>query len=275
MTIKLVVSDLDGTLFGPELVFSPRLLRAVRMARERGVIVTLATGRGFSSACEFAQRLGTDAPLICYQGALIRAQTGQTLYHAHLSRAHLPAVVEFARQQQVELSVYYDDEIYYTTRTHEPAYYERWFSLPAHQVENLPEALPGDPIKFILIAHDKAHGDRLEAALRDFAAGRFEVTRSHDWFVEGVPLKTSKGDAVARLAQHLGIERQQVMALGDNGNDRSMIAWAGLGVAMGNARDEVKAVADVIAPPQAEDGAAWAIERYVLGEADDHPSAGM
>ncbi len=264
MTIKLIACDLDGTLVGPELVFSPRLLRAVHLAQTRGVIVTIATGRGFSSALGFARQLGTAAPLICYQGALIRTQAGQTLYQAHLNRAHLPAIVDFARQQQVELSVYYDDEIYYTTRTREPAYYERWFSLPAHQVQDLPAALPGDPVKFILIAQDRAHGDRLEAALRAFAADRFDVTRSHDWFVEGVPLNVSKGDAVARLAQHLDIDRAQVMALGDNGNDRSMIAWAGLGVAMGNASADVQAVADVIAPPQDQDGAAWAIERYVL-----------
>jgi hydroxymethylpyrimidine pyrophosphatase-like HAD family hydrolase len=88
--------------------------------------------------------------------------------------------------------------------------------------------------------------------------------RSHAWFVEGLPAEASKGSSVARLARDLGIEREQVMAIGDSGNDTSMVAWAGLGVAVSNASPDVKAVAADIAPSQAEDGAAWAIEQYVL-----------
>ncbi len=264
MTIKLVACDLDGTLMGEDLTFSPRLLRAVRHAQALGVIVTIATGRGFTSALDFACKLGTDAPLICYQGALLKTQSGETLHQAALSRAHLPAVIDFCRQQGVELSAYYDDHIYYTARTRDTAYYERWFSLPACRVDDLFVALPGDPIKFIVVADDKAHGDRLEADLRIVAGGHFDVIRSHDWFVEGVALHVSKGDTLAQLAQHLDFDQSQVMALGDNGNDRAMIEWAGLGVAMGNAANEVKAIADVIAPAQAEDGAAWALERFIL-----------
>ncbi|MBN1933997.1 MAG: HAD family phosphatase [Anaerolineae bacterium] len=264
MTVKLIACDLDGTLVGEDLTFSPRLLRAVRCAQAMGVVVTLATGRGFASALNFARKLGTGAPLICYQGALLRTQSGETLHQTSLSREHLPGVIAFCEQQGWELTVYSDDQVYYTARVHDQAYYERWFSLPAHFVDDLLAALPGDPIKFIIIADSKARGDQLEADLRALAGGRFSVTRSHDWFVEGVALEASKGDALARLACRLGIDQAQVMALGDSGNDRSMVAWAGVGVAMGNALAEVKAVADVIAPPQAEDGAAWAIERYVL-----------
>lgn len=264
MTIKLIACDLDGTLMGEALTFSPRLLHAVHRVQAMGVVVTIATGRGYRSALDFAHILGTDAPLICYQGALLRTQSGETLHQTALSRTHLPDVIAFCRQQELELSVYYDDQIYYTTRTRDRAYYERWFSLPAHRVDDLLAALPGDPIKFIVVADDKARGDRLEADLRALAGGQFSVTRSHDWFVEGLALDVSKGDALARLTQYLGFDPSQVMAIGDSGNDRSMVEWAGLGVAMGNASSEVKAVAKAVTLTQAEDGAAWAIERYVL-----------
>jgi hydroxymethylpyrimidine pyrophosphatase-like HAD family hydrolase len=100
--------------------------------------------------------------------------------------------------------------------------------------------------------------------MRRHFEGRMEVVRSHAMFVEGNPLGVSKEDALRRLAVHLGIPQAQVMAIGDQGNDAGMIAWAGVGVAMGDGSPAAKAVADWIAPPLAEDGAAVAIERFVL-----------
>ena len=108
------------------------------------------------------------------------------------------------------------------------------------------------------------HEDRLEDELRSQSAGRFQVVRSHTWFVEGLAQGVSKGEALSRLARRLGVTRQETMALGDSGNDRAMVEWAGLGVAIGNASADVKAVAELVAPPQEADGAAWAIERYAL-----------
>jgi Cof subfamily protein (haloacid dehalogenase superfamily) len=266
MTIQLIACDLDGTLMGEDLEFSPRLLRAIRRAQDRGITVTVATGRGFPSARQFAQRLSTAAPLICYQGAQVRLHDGTPLYQANLSRACLPEVIAFCRDRRCELTVYCDDQIYQATQVYDAAYYDRWFSLPRHLVGDLLKAFPGEPVKFLAIAENHEDGDRLEEDVRALAAHRFQVVRSHAWFVEGLAAGVSKGDGLSRLAQHLGIRREEVMALGDSGNDASMVDWAGLGVAVGNASADVKAVAGVIAPSLAEDGAAWAIERYALGE---------
>jgi len=255
MTIRLVACDLDGTLIGPDLTFSPRLLDAVRRVRERGIVVTIATGRGFPSTRIFARRLEVDAPLICYQGAQIVASDGCVLYQAPLSRALLPEVVDFAAARACELSVYCKDRVYQTTQYYERDFYDRWFGLPMQHVNALPDDLPGAPVKFIVIAPDQEDADRLEDELRVLA-----------WFVEGLARGVSKGDALARLARWLGVVREQVMALGDSGNDAAMVEWAGVGVAMGNAVSATLAAADVIAPTFEEDGAAWAIERYVLAE---------
>jgi hypothetical protein len=94
-----------------------------------------------------------------------------------------------------------------------------------------------------------------------------EIVRSHANFVEGNPLGVSKGDALRRLADHLGIPREQVMAIGDQGNDVAMIAWAGVGVAMGNGAPAAKAVAHWIAPSLSANGAAVAIEHFILSPA--------
>jgi Cof subfamily protein (haloacid dehalogenase superfamily) len=264
MTIKLIACDLDGTLIGPDFCFSPRLLRAMQRARERGITVSIATGRGYPSMVHYARRLGVTAPVICYQGAQINTMQGETLYEMGFPRKYLPDVIAFCEEGGWELTVYCDDEIYQTTRLYDRAFYDRWFGLPTHHVDDLSAALPGEPIKLLITAPTKASADSLEPQLQDLSAGRFQVIRSHDWFVEGLASGVSKGDALARLAARLRVAREEVMALGDSDNDASMIAWAGLGIAMGNASPGLKSVATEIAPTQAEDGAAWAIERHAL-----------
>jgi Cof subfamily protein (haloacid dehalogenase superfamily) len=266
MTIKLIACDLDGTLFGPDLTFSSRLRQATQRAQAQGITITIATGRGFPTAARFAQCLGLSAPLICYQGAQIKTQDGILLYESTLSRQHLPSVVRFCQEGGWELAVYYDDQIYQTTTMYDLAFYDRWFSLPVHRVDDLITALPGNPLKFIITAPTKKAGDQLERRVRVLSNGAFQVMRSHAWFVEGLAPDVSKGNSVARLAAYLGIAREAVMAIGDSGNDVSMVEWAGVGVAVDNASPDVKSAANVLAPAQQQDGAAWAIERYALGE---------
>ena len=91
-----------------------------------------------------------------------------------------------------------------------------------------------------------------------------EVVQSHKMFIEIVPQGVNKGSALAWLAQHLGITQHEVMAAGDQGNDVSMVQWAGVGVAMGNAIPDVKQAADWIAPPVTEDGAVAILNRFIL-----------
>jgi hydroxymethylpyrimidine pyrophosphatase-like HAD family hydrolase len=108
--------------------------------------------------------------------------------------------------------------------------------------------------------------DRLHPAWKAHFDGRLQIVRSHRLFVEGNPLDVSKGRALAFVAGCLGVPREATIAVGDNDNDRTMIEWAGLGVAMGNAPAELQAVADYVAPPVDEDGAAEVLERFVLHE---------
>jgi Cof subfamily protein (haloacid dehalogenase superfamily) len=226
--------------------------------------VTLASGRGYPSLRGFARQLGVDVPLIAYQGAQTWTADGTLLQETPLSRAYLPPVIDYCAARGLELAVYYQDRICQTTRLYDDAYYGVWFGLPQVYVDDLMTALPGDPIKYIAIAPDEASGDRIEREVTALAAGRYQVMRSHKWFVEGLAAPVSKGAAAQRLAARLGVAREEVMALGDGGNDLALVEWAGLGVAMGDASPAVQAAADLVAPTQAEEGAAWAIERYAL-----------
>ncbi len=136
-------------------------------------------------------------------------------------------------------------------------------------VKDLAGWLSRPPIKFLFFEQEEA----VPELVRDMQAqfnGHLQVVRSWDRLIEATGPNISKGEALARLAAHVGASQSGTMAVGDQDNDVSMIAWAGLGVAMGNASPAAKAVADVIAPSLEDDGAAWAIERYILGEWSEH-----
>jgi len=159
--------------------------------------------------------------------------------------------------------VYVNDRIYLREIRRPQEFYDRFFGLPLLVVDDLLRAVDRRPTKIIIIG-EGSDNDRLMPELRKRFGDRLQIIRSHRYFVEAIPLDVSKGRALAWLAERLGIEQKETLAIGDSGNDTAMVAWAGLGVAMGNALPEVKAVADWIAPTLEEDGAAVAIERFVL-----------
>lgn len=274
MTIQLVALDVDGTLVDTDMVVSPRLRQAIKSAQDAGVVFTLATGRGPRSIAPFVQDLGFLAPQICYQGGLIYdVVQAQILHRATLTRALVHEAIAWAQRVQADISIYIDGQIYLETLHHPRAFYDRWFGLPIHQVPDLTAVVTHDPEKVLFTAEPPA-ADAIHQDLTQHFGDRAQVLRTHELFVELVPNGTSKGEALAWLAAEYGIDRQQVMAVGDSENDLSMVAWAGLGVAMGNAVPDVKAVADWIAPTVQEDGAAVALERFVLRTGQDGASHG-
>jgi Cof subfamily protein (haloacid dehalogenase superfamily) len=261
---KLLACDLDGTLMDESFTFTPRVKAAVTLAMERGVSVTLATGRAYPSALLFARELGIALPLICTQGGLIQDPlTGEVLHHTVMPLATTHEIVALSQQRGWHLNLHMDDQIFLTGLQHPRSFYDQMFSMPLQAVKDLAAALTRPPTKFIIIAEPEKAGD-IVSELRERFAGRLRIVRSHRNFVEGNPLDASKGQALAYLAARLGIPQSQTAAIGDNDNDADMVAWAGLGMAMGNAHPDLKAIADVILPPVEKDGAAVAIEKYVL-----------
>jgi len=263
--IRLLALDLDGTLMDDDQVISPRVRCAIAAAQERGVAVTLATGRMFDVALTFAQDLGITAPLICYQGGLIQAPDSDVpLYRATMEPALMREVLEWQTRRGWHLALYADNDVFLAEQRHSETFYRDMLGERLIWVDDLFSVLEQhEPVKFIVFT-EPHEADRIETELRRRFGGRMEVVRSHAVIVEGNPPGVSKGDALRRLAVHLRIPQAQVMAVGDQDNDVSMIAWAGVGVAMGNASPAAKAAADWIAPPLADDGAAVAIERFVL-----------
>lgn len=189
--------------------------------------------------------------------------SGEVLYEAVVPLPRAQEMVPFAQNRGLHLNVYLDDRTYVEEITPEAEFYAQISGVPVHPVGNLSAFLDGDPTKLVIISQE-ATIDRLFPELRERFAGRLQILRSYRIFVEGIPLGVFKGWALDRLAKHLGIAQGETMAIGDNENDADMIAWAHLGVALAGASPAVKAVSDYVAPSVEEDGAAEAIERFIL-----------
>ena len=267
--IRLVAFDLDNTLVGPELSLSARVKAAVAQALARGVAVTIATGRGPAVTARYAAELKLTAPLICFQGGLVYDYLeGRTLHETRLDPAVIPTIVHLAVKHGWNLQFETPGMIYLPRVSQHP---EALMALLRFadwkRVDNLSTDMPETPHKFILAAHQPEQRDALAEALR---AGLAEaglslaVVPSHPILVEGLPPGLSKATGLAWLAESLGIEREAVLAVGDNDNDVPMLEWAGVGVAMGDSSPAARAAADWIAPDVAGDGAAVALEKYVL-----------
>jgi len=261
---KLIAADLDGTLMGEDAIISPKVKDTVRRAVEKGVRFTIATGRAFGSALPFAEELGVNAPLICYQGGLVKDRlSGQVIYEQSVSLPLAQEIIRFTRQRGLHLNVYVDDGHAYVERvTPEARYYTRIAGAAVYPVGDMLAFLDRDPMKFIIVLSDDGATGPLIAELGTLFAGRMRFVRSYSRFVEGIPLGVSKGRALALLVAHLGIPLGETIGIGDNDNDLELVERAGLGVAMGNASPAVKAAADYIAPSVDEEGVVEVIEKF-------------
>jgi Cof subfamily protein (haloacid dehalogenase superfamily) len=262
---ELIAVDLDGTMFGDDLTPSPRVMRAVAGAQAAGVRVTIATGRMFAATQPWAARFGIDTPVVCYQGAMVRHPvTGHTIEHLRIPLEAARRALEAIAPYGVHVNVYVDDTLYAAADTPEGRRYASMSNVEVHVVGDLLAFLREAPTKIVVVSSEEMTL-RLVSELTPVLDGTVHVTRSYPIFTEISGTSISKASGLATLCRHLGIPRERVMAVGDNLNDLEMVEWAGLGVAMGNGAPELKAVAGVVAPTLAEDGAAWAIEHLALG----------
>lgn len=265
--IRLAAFDIDQTLVSNDLILSPRLKRAIACAQERGVTITLVTGRGTRFTTQVAHEFGLSAPVVCYQGGLVYdILAGRALHEVLLPQEMLPYIVAAMEQYGWNLHFEAANHLYLPrVSNHPPIYFEFVRVTPWSRVDNLLTDLPCAPNKFIVTANHPSERDRLIVEMEQAFDGQINVIPSHPYLVEGLPAGVDKGQGLAWLAGYLGIDSAEVLAVGDNDNDVPMLEWAGVGVAVGNCSPAACAAADWIAPPVQEDGAALAIEKYILG----------
>ena len=264
--IKLIASDLDGTMLDSSGQIPEKNLRAIAEAIRAGVIVTISTGRMYSSAASFARKLDLGStPIICYNGAMIRSETGDTPMHLRLDLDVAREMLAIFRERGTYVQSYIDDELYVNDSSDRDfLHYQKHFGIIGTAIGDKVFEPQTPPTKLLTKTNGFEASRTLIKEFSERFKGRVYVTSSNEDFVEMMNPEADKGKCLRKLADILGIPMENVMALGDGDNDVEMIKCAGLGVAMANARDETKSCARDIAPSNDGCGVAWAIEKYVL-----------
>ena len=263
--IKLVVTDLDGTLLPTGTEISPENIEAARRAVEAGVTVTIATGRMYRAALPVAKNLGVDAPIITYNGALIRTVSGKTLYSSFLPAGLIREVLDFVEEQGWYMQTYSKDQLLYAEHCEYSDRYEAAQLVQGEAVgwQGLKERTE-EVTKLLCVTDGAEETEARIAVLLEKFGDKLAVVRSSAYYAEIVNKGVSKGEGLKKLAQILGVTIPETMALGDAENDLSILKEAGLSVAMGNAVPAVKAACDVETGTCEENGWAQALYEYVL-----------
>ncbi len=269
--IRLLALDIDGTIAGESNDIREPVLKAIRAAQKKGVQVVIATGRMFRSALRFHQQVGSNLPLIAYQGAWMQSPgSGKPDRHWSVPRERVLSLLDYFEQPDLRslLSVhfYINDELYVREITPETKAYAERSGIQPIAVGDLRSTLSTEPTKVLALSDDIDLIDQLLGSLQtQYTPAELYLTKSVATFFEATNPAANKGAAVRYLAEDvLGLTADNVMAIGDNFNDVEMLEYAGVGVAMGNGPEAVQAIAQWVAPSVELDGAAAAIEEFVL-----------
>lgn len=270
MSIRLIAIDVDGTLLNSKTQLTPATLAALRDAAGHGIQIVIATGRLLTEFTELARQLSMMRYTVTCTGAqVLDLQTGRDIYRHALTADQMRHLYALLSPLDVLFQVFSDHDHHihndaaYVARAEafcgpELAHLMRTHHITEPNLSEFVANYQGITNKVHLFFADPAVKAEAIALLRDEP---FDIMDSMPNDLEIMPRGVDKAVGLAHLADHLGLDRSQIMAIGDGGNDAAMLRYAGLGVAMKNASDEAKAAADrVLAYTNDEDGVARAVE---------------
>ncbi|WP_313538349.1 sugar-phosphatase [Enterococcus sp.] len=269
MSIKLIAIDIDGTLLNDDRKITPAVYQALKAAEAQGVRIVLCTGRPLTGVQDLLTELDlfTDNDfVITYNGSLVQKTKDQAIISEFgLSHEDYAFVEMTARQLGVHLHVETQDTMFTANRDISPyTVYEAFLVNMPLKYRTPEEMTPDLNIIKMMMIDEPALLDSVIPQLPAALTEQYNVVKSAPFFLEVLNKKAHKGAAVKKLAEHLGIDQSEVMAIGDNENDLTMVEYAGIGVAMANATENVRNMADVITASNEEDGVAKVINEYVL-----------
>lgn len=275
MKYKLICIDMDGTLLNSKNEISEFNKEMIKNAMNKGVVVAITTGRLHMSALVHSELLGIETYVISSNGCYIKnIKSDEVIYQSTLTKEQYYRIKEIGEKYKLNRLYYntfdtvisgvkFPEDYAYKTANELLPEEKRVKFLEEANLDEIYDEYDGKILKSIFI--EEEYTDRLSKAkeeLRTFED--LEVVSSWANNVEIMPAGTSKGEAVKRLAEILKIRPEEVICMGDSENDLSMIKYAGLGIAMGNAIDLVKENADYITDTNENSGVGKAIEKFIL-----------
>ena len=270
MKYKMIVLDLDGTLTNNKKEITPRTKEALMKAQVKGVKIVLASGRptyGIMPLAEELELKKNGGFILAFNGGkIIDCSDCRTIFEQKLDETLVPLLYHAAKEAGMQILTYQGEGIAATDEKDKYVQEEaRINKMPVEEYDDFLQQLVY-PVNKCLIVGDPAPLHQLEIKLKKELEGRMDVYRSADYFLECVPLGIDKARSLDRLIATLGITKEEVIACGDGYNDLSMINFSGLGVAMSNAADDIKAQADYVTLSNEEDGIAHVVDKFILSE---------
>ncbi len=262
--IKLIVSDIDGTILNDKCECSSRVRKALEDVQKLGVKVVLATGRMFMGADPVRESLGLDTPVICYQGAMVR-QGDKILYQNPVPNDLAREIIEISRARGFHLNLYNNDTLIVEddNKQYMKDYTQGRFTT-YKVVESFDNVELQNVSKLLCITYNEDEIISLQKELSKQFEGKLAIVRSHKYYLEFTDINATKGNAMNFLKKLWNINTDEVFASGDQDNDYDLLKNAGVKIAMGNASEKLKSIADYVCPTINEDGLADAIEKYIL-----------
>lgn len=268
MTEKILVLDIDGTLTTSEKNISPETKKGIMAIQERGHLVMLASGRPTPGMMRYAKELELEkygGYLLSFNGArIINCRTGEIVFQKVLPKQVIPGLYRFAIEHDLGLMTYFGDYIVLGTRSDEYVEIEsRINGIPVRQVNDFVNFVDFDVNKCLMTAPPEK-AEKCEKLLQEKYKDSLSIYRSEPFFIEIMPKHIDKATSLDRMLETVGLKREDAICCGDGYNDISMISYAGVGVAMKNAREEVKQVADYITEKtNDEDGLLDVIGKFI------------
>lgn len=267
MKYKMIALDLDGTLTNSKKEVSEYTKRILIELQEQGGIVVITTGRPIQGAIPIAKILELDVYggyILSFNGGLIiNCKTGQEIFKAEISNEFVSRLGDSARKYQVPILTYAGDEIITEDTTDKYVRLEAGINhMPVKALYDFKEEVTFPVPKCLMVADGWYLENVLPKMQKEFGE-YLNIFRSEPFFMEVMPLGVDKASGLKRILEVTGIGREELIACGDGFNDVSMIEFAGLGVAMENAQDAVKAIADEITDSNDDDGVARIVEKYM------------
>lgn len=271
MKYKLLVLDVDGTLLNDEREISKRTLAALLKVQQMGVRIVLASGRPTYGLMPLAKTLELSnygGFVLSYNGCqIIKAQNGEILFERRINPEMLPYLEKKARKNGFAIFTYHNDTLITDSPDNEYIKNEALLNnLKIIKEDEFSTAIDFAPCKCMLVSDKEEALIELEQHWEKRLAGTLDAFRSEPYFLEVVPCGVNKANTLGALLEHLGVTREEVIAVGDGVCDVTMLQLAGMGVAMGHSQDSVKVCADYVTASNEEDGVALAVEKLILAE---------
>jgi Cof subfamily protein (haloacid dehalogenase superfamily) len=262
--IKCIAIDLDDTLLNSKLIISNENKIAIKKAIDNNIKIILASGRMAQSVRQYSEELDLNLPIIAYNGAIIQeSKSKKILFTQPVPQSEALKIIPIFQEKKIHLNAYINDELYMDKLTVEGEEYAKNTGVIPYPIDNLLTFLKDSPHKMLGIGEIKKI-DKIQEYLKDKFKGNLDFVRSKQNYLEIVAPGVSKGNALQKIMDLWNIDKSEVMAIGDAPNDISMISWAGVGIAIGNALNLVKSYAKFVVSSNNENGVAEAINKYVF-----------